>query len=66
MTAFFYFMPVSSPEIAIHKFIVMEKVVYEKRSQKYYSMIFKLFVVQEIERMEFVLTVTKNILHLRF
>lgn len=43
---------VSSPEIAIHKFIVMEKrvkVVYEKRSQKDYSMSFKLGVVAEIE-----------------
>ena len=42
----------SSPEIAIHKFIVMEKrvkVVYEKRSQKDYSMSFKLGVVAEIE-----------------
>ena len=42
----------SSPEIAIHNFIVMEKVekiVYVKRSQKDYSMSFKLEVVREIE-----------------
>jgi transposase-like protein len=42
----------SSPEIAIHNFIVMEKgekVAYEKRSQKDYSMSFKLGVVSEVE-----------------
>jgi len=49
--AFFIF-NMSSPEIAIHNFIVMEKVekiVYVKRSQKDYSMSFKLEVVREIE-----------------
>ena len=48
----FLFLFMSSPEIAIHNFIVMEKVekiVYVKRSQKDYSMSFKLEVVREIE-----------------
>lgn len=45
----------SSPEITIHKKIVMEKgerLGYVKRTQKDYSMSFKLQVVQEIERGE--------------
>lgn len=37
-----------------------EKVVYEKRSQKDYSMSFKLSVVQEIERMELSVTGAKK------
>ena len=48
----FSYILMSSPEIAIHNFIVMEKVekiVYVKRSQKDYSMSFKLEVVREIE-----------------
>lgn len=42
----------SSPEIALHKKNVMEEIKksnYEKRSQKDYSMSFKLQVVMEIE-----------------
>lgn len=53
--AAFFFLGMSSPEIAIHKSIVMKKearFVYEKRTQKDYSMSFKLEVVQEIERGE--------------
>ena len=38
----------------------VEKVVYEKRSQKDYSMSFKLSVVQEIERMELSVTGAKK------
>ena len=38
----------------------LEKVVYEKRSQKDYSMSFKLSVVQEIERMELSVTGAKK------
>ena len=48
----FFYAIMSSPEIAIHNFIVMEKgekVAYEKRSQKDYSMSFKLGVVSEVE-----------------
>ena len=59
----FFVIILSSPEIAIHKFIVMEKVekvVYEKRSQKDYTMSFKLSVVQEIERMELSVTGAKK------
>ena len=37
-----------------------DKVVYKKRSQKDYSMSFKLSVVQEIERMELSVTGAKN------
>ena len=45
----------SSPEIALHKNNVMkeeEKNVYQKRTQKDYSMSFKLQIVQSIERGE--------------
>ena len=38
----------------------VEKVVYEKRSQKDYSMSFKLSVVQEIERIELSVTGAKK------
>lgn len=53
----------SSPEIALHKINVMKEKgenVYEKRSQKDYSMSFKLQVVQEIERGELSVTGAKR------
>ena len=51
----------SSPEIAIHKFyIVMEKSNYVKRSQRDYSMSFKLSVVNEIESGLLSVTEAKN------
>src|SRR6187402_775286 len=48
-----YFFILSRPEITIHKKIVMEENTnYVKRTQKDYSMSFKLQIVQEIERGE--------------
>ena len=49
----FYFYNMSCPEIAIHKFIVMENLQenrYVKRTQKDYTMSFKLQIVQKIEQ----------------
>jgi len=50
----FFYLYVSSPEIAIQKNIVMEENAkrYEKRTQKDYSMSLKLQIVQSIERGE--------------
>jgi len=50
----FFILFVSSPEIALHKSNEMKKEhrIYEKRTQRDYSMSFKLQVVQEIERGE--------------